>query len=350
MTSLIEKEYHDLLARHGLEDMLEPPGPESARKFAEQLSDVEREFVGEQFVDELRGNGYPKPYRNPLDGAHQDVRRALAASAIDLPGEVYVGEYPHRSFNAHAVAGQNGTLVLLNTGLLTLLDRAGLAFGASLLTFTRLDYGAVRMSKATRDEERLRDSAITLLAESLVAYLSQDQVRSSPRLRVPIDTRRLFGFLITKSAENFAVGHEFGHLLSGHVHQTVGYRDIRDWAAESLLREYEADELAALLLLRSLDESAEFVFRALAVAGPFVFLALDHLITRVQLEIYEIPDGMIERTHPPSDERGAALRAVFMALEDPNTLQIADAAVTWLSGQEDAIIDIARRLLDSSLD
>jgi hypothetical protein len=128
-----------------------------------------------------------------------------------------------------------------------------------------------------------------------------------------------------------------------------GGRDIQDWAAESLRREYEADELAALLLLRGLDESAEFVFRALAGAGPFVVLALDHLITRVQHEIYELPEGLIERTHPPSDERAAALRAVFMELEDPNTLQFADAAVSWLPAQEDKIIDTARRLLEGSL-
>lgn len=349
MTSPIEQEYRDLLARHGLAHLLDPPDPESTREFVEQLSEADREFIGNDFLNELRKNGYREPYRNPLDEAHKQIQRALAASGLELPGEVYVGEYPRRDFNAHAVAGKNGTLILLNSGLRALLDRVGTAMGASLQTFTRLDDGSIRLSTPTPDDERLHDSATTSLARSLVAYLSQDQVPAPARLRVPLDTHGLFGFLLAASAENFAVGHEFGHLLAGHLHETAGHPDIQDWSAESLRREYEADELAALLLLRGQDESVQRVMRALTVAGPFVFLALDHLITRVQHEIYELPDGLIKRTHPPSDERGAALRAVFIELEDASTLQFADIAVSWLSGQEDKIIETARRQLEGSL-
>ena len=62
---------------------------------------------------------------------------------------------------------------------------------------------------------------------------------------------------------------------------------------DGLDREFEADELSVLLSLRSLDESAGFLQRATAAAGPFLFLALDHLVTRVRDEVYELPDGLV---------------------------------------------------------
>ncbi|GGU73350.1 hypothetical protein [Lentzea flava] len=343
--SPVEQEYRDLLARHGFAHLLDPPDPELVREFVERLSETDREFLGNDFLDELRANDYRQPYHNRFDEAHQNIRRALAAGGLELPGEVYVGEYPHRSFNAQAVAGRTGTLILLNTGLLTLLDRVGTAIGASLLTFGRTPDGRITRATATPSQEQQRVSATTVFAESLVTYLAQDGVRLPERLSTPFDERGMFGFLMASSAVNFTVGHEFGHLLAGHLHETTGHHDIRDWRAESLRREHEADELAALLLLRGLDPSADFLHRALAVAGPFLFLALDHLITRVQQEIYDLPDGVIERTHPPSDERAAAVRAVFTELGDPNALQFADAVVTWLSGREDEVLAHVRRLL-----
>lgn len=163
---------------------------------------------------------------------------------------------------------------------------------------------------------------------------------------MPFGAQQSLGYLITAAAKHFAVAHEFGHLLAGHVHETARHRDIADWNAASLHREYEADELAMLLLLRGLDESDPFHERALTVAGPFVFLGLDHLIARVQHELYKLPEEMATRTHPPSDKRGAALRTVVMELADPNLLQFADGNVSWLSSQEDAIIAAARRLLE----
>jgi hypothetical protein len=137
------------------------------------------------------------------------------------------------------------------------------------------------------------------------------------------------------------VGHEFGHLLAAHLHEAPG-----DWNDERMRREYEADELAALLLVRSFTESTTFLEKALILAGPFIFLALEHLIARAQREVYQLPAEVTTRTHPPSDERAAALRTMFLELEEPSTLHIAHAAVTWLSAQEDMMIDTAQELLD----
>lgn len=150
MTSPIEREYRALLESKGLDYLLNPPTPETVRDFIEGLSEADREFLAID-VDELRRTGYHVPYQNPLEKVDGKIRKTLAASGLDLPCPVHVGEYPHREFNAYAKAGETGTLILLNTGLLTLLDRAGIAMGASTRPFTRLDSGEIRIDDATAE-------------------------------------------------------------------------------------------------------------------------------------------------------------------------------------------------------
>ncbi|WP_410575500.1 hypothetical protein [Amycolatopsis sp. cmx-4-61] len=345
MTSPIEREYRALLESRGLGHLLEPPDPASVREFAEGLSEAEREFLAID-VEELRRDGYRIPARHRFGEEDARIRKTLAASGFDLPGPVYVGEYPHHEFNAHATAAGSGTLILVNTGLVTLLDRAGIAIGASTRPFTRREGGEISIADVTTEEQQRHESAVTMLAKSVVTYLSANEVPLPARPRMPFGNQEFLGYLIVSAAKYFVVAHEFGHLLAGHVHEAAEPRVIAGWSAGSLHREYEADELAMLLLLRGLDESAPFHEKALTVAGPFVFLALDHLVDRVQQELYELPEGMTTRTHPPSDKRGAALRAVVTELADPNLLQFADGYVSWLSAQEDKIVATARRLLD----
>ncbi|ONI92207.1 hypothetical protein ALI22I_05315 [Saccharothrix sp. ALI-22-I] len=117
------------------------------------------------------------------------------------------------------------------------------------------------------------------------------------------------------------------------------------WLARTREQEFQADQTGALLVLRGLKATDDPVMTYLAVAGPLVFFVIDHLITRVRKEIDDIPHGLHMSDHPTSDERGAALRALFTELHGPAVLQIADACVHWLSSREDDIVAAARRQL-----
>jgi hypothetical protein len=80
-------------------------------------------------------------------------------------------------------------------------------------------------------------------------------------------------------------------------------------------------------------------------SGPFLFFAIDHLITRLRNEIVGIPHGLVNQSHPPSDERAAGLRAMFVASYGASVLHRADAGVHWLSWQEEPILAEADRLV-----
>lgn len=335
MTTAIEQEYRDLLRHEGFGQLLEPPSRADVRRFVEQLSAAEREFLREP-VDEYLTNGYVARYENPYDDLHEQLRNTLRETGLEVPGAVYVGEYPHHAYNAQARRARHGTLILLNTGLRTLLDRVAVVLSASLLTFDRQADGSRRTEHPTAEQNRLREQARVMLAESVVAYVSGGAVDAPARIRLPITERQAFGFLIMRSAEKFTVGHELGHLLAGHLHAPPG---------AGVSREFEADELAALLLLREFTPATPFLTKAVTAAGPFLFLAVDHLVQRVQQEVFDLPPALMHRTHPPSDERAAVLRGFLIEYDGPTVLQIADACVTWLSGLEPEIVATARGLL-----
>jgi hypothetical protein len=334
MMTELEREYRALLAREGLEHLLAPPAPETVRAYVEGLGAQEREYLGADVITPVGAGGHVVPAGSPFADVDAGIRRTLIASGVDVPGDTYVGEFPHRSFNAQAWAVPGGTLILLNTGLRGLLDRVATTMVASQLTFSQ--YGSVHLESPTPQQRQRRAEADAALAEAVLAYVCQTEPRPASPPRYTPDPQGAFGFFMARSAERFAIGHEYAHLLAGHLHTPP------DGTEENRRREYEADELAAMLILRGVDESSEFVWRALAVAGPFLFLAVHHLVTRVRDAIYDIPDGVIVPSHPPSDERAAVLREILERLGERSLLQFGEAWVSSLSLHEPMIVEYAR--------
>lgn len=275
---------------------------------------------------------------NPFASVDATIRAALATAGVALPGDTYVGEFPHRSFNAQARTVPGGTLILLNTGLRSLLDRVAITLVASMLLFRRDDRGAIHLGTATPEQTRRRAETDAALADAVVAYVGSSRTEPAAAPRPGRTADAAIGRLIATSAEQFAIGHEYGYLLAGHVHSPP------DGTAASRRHEYEADELAAMLILHG-AEPDEMPFRGLAVAGPFLFLAVDHLVTRVRDAVYELPDGLLTPTHPPSDERAAVLRGIFVELGERSLLQFADAWVGSLEYREPTIVALARAAL-----
>jgi len=297
-----------------------PPGV--VRAYVEGLSERERADVGADVLARIRGDGYA--LANPYDAVDAGIRRTLASSGVDVPGGTHAGGFPHRSLHARARGVGGGTLILLDTGLRPLLDRMAGTLVASQLTLARDASGAARYEPAVLQQGQRRAEADAAFAEAVVAYLGRDPGG-------PAEAPGTLGFLMARSAERFVLGHEYGHLLAGHRHTPPG-EDAR-----SSRREYEADELAAMVILRGVDPAAEFRWRALAVAGPFLFLAVEQLVNRVR--------EPAERSHLPPAERTALLRGVFEQAGARGLLHFAEAWVSSLALREETIVRRARALL-----
>ena len=275
------------------------------------------------------------------------IETALQALGFDLPGTVYVGEYPHQSFNAQARAMRNGTLLLVNTGLHYLIHEVALALSTSAVIAERTGDGRVRIRKPSRAARRHQTSAATTLANELAAYILHTDSRSGGKQQVDTTARGFLGYLLARSAETFAVAHEYGHYLAGHLN---GRRpDESEWLRKSHEQEFEADEIGMLLTLKAHELEPDIAglsfWKQVAVGGAFLFFGLDHLLNRIRAEVDDLPPALIVADHPPSDARAAALRRTLTELGGPGVFQLADAYFLTLVGHEDRILASVPRLL-----
>jgi hypothetical protein len=292
-------------------------GP-AVRAYVETLSEQERAHIGEDVLAAVRAGGYVLP--NPFDAVDAGIRRTLAVSRIDVPAGTQVGEFPHRSLHAQARDVPGGTLILLDTGLRPLLDRMAGTLVASQLSSSQDPDGTARHQPAMLQQRQQRLDTDSAFAAAVAGYLAREPAAADPQ--------NSFGFLMARSAERFALGHEYGHLLAGHRHGPP------DGDPQHSRREYEADELAAMLILRGVDDGAEFRWRALAVAGPFLFLVVEQLVDRVR--------GTAGGAHQPPADRTVQLRRIFEQAGARGLLHFAEAWVSSLLLRETTIVARAR--------
>jgi hypothetical protein len=292
------------------------PDP-AVRAYVDSLSPAEREAIGEDVLGAVAAGGYL--LANPFDAVDAGIRRTLTVSGVDVPAGTHVGAFPHGSLHARSHSTDEGTLIVLDPGLQPLLDRVAATLVDSQLTSTRDEQGTARYRAALLQQRQRRAEADGAYAEAVAGF-----VHRTPAVPGPQNT---FGFFMARSAERFALGHEYGHLLAGHRHTAPG------GDPDDERREHEADELAAMLILRGVDPAAEFRWRALAVAGPFLFLAVEQLVNRVR--------GRADAFHLPPARRTARLREIFEQAGARGLLHFAEAWVSSLVLREAGIVALA---------
>jgi hypothetical protein len=299
-----------------------------------------------EYTHGARGQTPSEPRDAYADTAER-IETALQALGFDLPGTVYVGEYPHQSFNAQARAMRNGTLLLINTGLHYLIYEVALALSTSAAIVERTDDSRIKVRKPSRAARRHETSATTTLANELAAYILHTDSRRGGKQQVDTTARGFLGYLLARSAATFAVAHEYGHHLAGHL---KGRRPADgEWLRKSREQEFEADEIGMLLTLKAHELDPDIAslsfWKQVTVGGAFLFFGLDHLLNRIRAEVDDLPAALIVADHPPSDARAAALRRTLSELEGPGILQLADAYVVTLAGHEDRVLASVPQLL-----
>lgn len=278
----------------------------------------------------------------------EEIERALAGMGHTLPGPVHVAEYPHNSFNAQACRVRNGTLLLVNTGLSILLYEVARAFGAQVVFASLTTDGRIDLQEQTPAMRERAGNAWATLASALARYVLRADFSLDSKQESDVTTRGFMSFVIYRSAMLFAVAHEYGHFLAGHLDRHPGLPTSTEWLRKSRDQEFEADQIAALLSLRvhaQMGELSPTRAANLAVVGPFLFLSVDHMLSRVRDEVCHRARDLIVSDHPPSDIRGAALRALLEDVAGPDSLQMADSTIQALAPQEDQVVEQVRRLM-----
>lgn len=143
-------------------------------------------------------------------------------------------------------------------------------------------------------------------------YLGHSSKTTQYFLREPFG--RLQGELLN-SLELFVVGHEYGHIYSGHLNESNISKKVIDGKIIERISlnwemEYEADLIGLTLLLNSLEKENLLPFGFLGPELFFTFLDLDERANNLFREGYETRSFGSD-THPPTIERRKRIRQIL---------------------------------------
>jgi hypothetical protein len=337
----LAEEYRQLLHSRGLADLLELPflsdsDIERVKRQARQSAvDYGEDNLLLAEIEAWEAAGRPYNDRGWCAEAAERIEAALTALGHPPPNAVLAGEYPHHSLNAQALAVRNGTFLLVNTGVHGLLTEVALALFARMV-MTEADGRPLDQIRLPKQMRRRVQCADEQLVSTLAAYIRHGDLRRGGRQPVDGTVRGRLAFRCADAAATFALAHEYGHLMAGHL-TGAARRTGDDWLRKSREQELEADEIGMTLVLRAVGPA--LIEKGVAVAGTFLFFGVDHLLTRVRDEVAGLPSGAIVADHPPSDVRARTLRRTLTDDEGPDVFEMADIVVGYLAGLEDKIVN-----------
>ncbi|WP_156077141.1 hypothetical protein [Saccharothrix sp. NRRL B-16314] len=183
-----------------------------------------------------------------LDALQPEVLHLTRAAGLPVDTPVFAGVFPTGTLDGLTVpVPGSGILVLVDASLLDLLDTV-----LKIMTGTSPTYGTPPLLTS--------DQASYALAEAFNAHFYGNGAVQARRLPELSGQRLALAGLLARRATQFVLAHELAHLLAGHlVHARrrtdpdtpVGALDARSvgWP-----REHEADRIAAVIMLHTLDD------------------------------------------------------------------------------------------------
>ena len=226
--------------------------------------------------------------------ARQLLRCVLASDRSRLQ-DVPVGMLPTNDFNAHAIKSPSGEpIIVLRTGTVGLLHNAVVSFVKTIPTPTSAPVWT-------------KEQGAFWCLQWLGAYAFQKPVfglEKMPPLRDP--ARIAHSGTLVDMALAFILGHEFGHLLLGHLKKSkIVQRSLVpdsgappvDFYAKDQQQEYDAD-------VKGIELAIEFCKKHSNGSFQIVFLAVE-MVYRL-LHVLELLRPTDARTHPPAGLRRAA--------------------------------------------
>jgi hypothetical protein len=368
MTEKLREEYVAFLAEHDLHPRAIPSNRDAIEAAVMEHLKAQSKASGNP-GDEFIGNWYDTWYQENREQIQQEIKHGAtflietAAAEVEQSirtieryrgsrkVDVFAGEFPTGSINAQAVKVDSGFLLLINSGLLIMVQQV-------------VEYLIQGDPDNAKDRE-VNATAIDGVVAVLEAYLRFGDPFFGPK---PMSGggMMILRHVLVHATQVFVVAHEYGHVIGGHLDgqlmrleqltTRVGTINVikKDW-----IQEFEADVIAHKILLgvedyASLDlsilsqaddlikqanyldkSSGSVLFRALELkarlAAPFIFFTIDAILSDVQKAV-RIVKGVVQPyddTHPPARERMDKLIAGYKALKPEHTGFIHFAAILW---------------------
>lgn len=293
-----------------------------------------------------------------IDQISEEIERSIVKSGLQLNLEFFAGEFPTGSFNAQACVVEDGTLLLVNTGLMVFLHKASKLITHSIEFSDFGDDGKpiFGTTEPTEPGAMTHSEQIEAFAELLLGYLSmrEDWIPRVRRIPLATGAKAMLSAMVVHSCEKFVLAHEYGHAIAGHLtapRTMVSKTPVGDveFVCKSWSEEFEADLIAAMLLVietpRQIKTYQDLFTLQFATVGPFFFFALDELITRVALEIKGLAGTSIITDHPPSRQRMQAVREFYQRLGGPAMTEMGDAYAEFVGHLGDDVMEMIAHLL-----
>ncbi|MBB5953547.1 hypothetical protein FHS29_000117 [Saccharothrix tamanrassetensis] len=289
-------------------------------------------------------HGHLHDLQRTLDALLPEVLHLARAAGWTVTTPVLAGVFPTGTLDGLCVpVPGRGVLVLVNSALP---DLAGAVL--KIMTGALPNYGTPPLLTA--------EQASYTLAEALNAYLyGNGAVEARPLPELSGQRSALVGLMLRRATQ-FVIAHEVGHVLAGHLVNSRRWTDpntpvgVLDAQSVGWSREHEADRIAAMVMLHSLDDLSP---RELDVHEPCLVAAL--LLVPF---LHEITDRFADElglavpfagSHPPPVRRIQSLvEHLAERVRTPRALDLAADVATWL---EDQVTDVREwfRLVDEVL-
>lgn len=280
-----------------------------------------------------------------LDATDHALEASMARAGLRVPCETYVCSLPSGIYNGLARETAGGVLILINSGLVSVVYGTSQLLGQarSFIDNKNLKHlsAAENVGQGLYTETQLAVG----LRDILYAYLALGDARLSRKFPPQGGVRGQLSEALCASAIVFAVAHEFGHVIAGHVRaerNAVNRGPNQQGSDLTADNELEADRLASVMLRNLAGIHTNPQAPPIALAGPYIFLALAEALEQVQL-LTGRPASQHDASHPSASTRQSILRNELNQYFRPESFELAEAAALWINKTTRSVISATQR-------
>jgi hypothetical protein len=278
-----------------------------------------------------------------IDRLAQRIEETASLNDIDLPPRPVFGTLPLGQFNAMAihVPRTSEYLIVFQDGVFGFLNLLSKCVAASFPHEGR-ESDSVSFSVHPSDVVKLleRDGEPLRRFQQFVdAYVLRGDPHDAEQYLLSGPSGAVSSLLLD-SAELFAMGHEYAHVIAGHLTEApmphAGLGSGVETIPRQVEQEVEADILGLRLSVATMARTRR-VDASLAVFGAYLLFSAIEVVDRAVETLYPgvRPSASEHETHPPPDMRRAYLEPVLANMTDEE----AAGAAAQLGEQVHFILD-----------